>query len=280
MGSKFGWGVLENGEEMWYSEPIFKKMSLFERIKWFLTVKKYMVEKMLDPSPSSVILDYGCGTGSYAIDLSKKRNVFIIGVDIFENQLKIARELSKMYNGNCKFFRIDRYNIPFEDNYFDGFVSLDVLGHIVDLEKALNEINRVLKPGGIGAIFSESALTKWNLIKYYLAKNGVVIDKHFKFHVNLKRKHELKKILENSGFKVERIYSLKTLLFFTDPSGYYEALKNRNDFKLIKYFSYFLSNIEKIPIYKMLSSIYTYFELFTLGRISESQGLLIKVKKI
>lgn len=43
---------------------------------------------------------------------------------------------------------IDLQNIPFEDNYFDFVITEDVLEHVWDVTRALNEINRVLKPGG------------------------------------------------------------------------------------------------------------------------------------
>lgn len=43
---------------------------------------------------------------------------------------------------------IDLQDIPFEDNYFDFIITEDVLEHVWDITRALNEINRVLKPGG------------------------------------------------------------------------------------------------------------------------------------
>ena len=43
---------------------------------------------------------------------------------------------------------VDLQNIPFEDNYFDIVVTEDVLEHVFDINKALKEINRVLKMGG------------------------------------------------------------------------------------------------------------------------------------
>lgn len=43
---------------------------------------------------------------------------------------------------------IDLQNIPFENNYFDFVITEDVLEHVWDVTRALNEINRVLRPGG------------------------------------------------------------------------------------------------------------------------------------
>jgi SAM-dependent methyltransferase len=83
------------------------------------------------------ILDVGCGEKPYA-------NLFAateyIGIDIEQSGHDHTRSnIDVFYDG---------LNIPFEDNSFDSIVCFEVLEHVFEPDKIVQEMHRVLKPGG------------------------------------------------------------------------------------------------------------------------------------
>jgi len=83
------------------------------------------------------VLDFGCGEG-HLVSVFKEMGYDAFGVDI--------------YNAfDSEFFRLietSPFKIPFEDNTFDLIFSTSVFEHTMNHEECLNEICRVLKPGG------------------------------------------------------------------------------------------------------------------------------------
>ena len=89
------------------------------------------------------ILDAGCGTGLFAMKLKPFGKV--TGIDMSDEALKFAR-LRKL-----KVKKASITNLPIKENTFDLVVSNDVICHksIKDDQSAVDELTRVLKPGGI-----------------------------------------------------------------------------------------------------------------------------------
>jgi ubiquinone/menaquinone biosynthesis C-methylase UbiE len=89
------------------------------------------------------VLDVGCGTGRLAAALAE-RGAKVWGVDPSEEMLARAREGS---GGHVGFKLGQAEALPFKDGWFDGTV-LRLVVHLVDRERALPELARVLAPGG------------------------------------------------------------------------------------------------------------------------------------
>ncbi|MCO6430268.1 MAG: methyltransferase domain-containing protein [Deltaproteobacteria bacterium] len=92
-------------------------------------------------SQGGKILDVGVGTGRLLSRLSSGYEKF--GVDISSAYLGLA---AKQGINVCKAFVEE---LPYHDNFFDTVVTTDVLEHVLDLNTAVKEILRVLKPSGI-----------------------------------------------------------------------------------------------------------------------------------
>ena len=94
------------------------------------------------------VLDFGCGYGGKALAYADHA-AFVAGVEPFEHVIALARGFAthqKAENVEFKVCRQDR--IPYPDESFDVVVSHDVLEHVDDPERSLEEIARILKPGG------------------------------------------------------------------------------------------------------------------------------------
>jgi len=92
------------------------------------------------------VLDYGCGAGELVEELQKDK-VDAYGCDVFyEGGDSSASVRPTLMNSTIR--RMERGRIPFDDGTFDYVISKEVMEHVENLDEALAEIHRVLKPGG------------------------------------------------------------------------------------------------------------------------------------
>ncbi len=122
-------------------------------------IKKEAIAK-LDIVSNSSILDLCCGSGDMSgIIKNICPNCKVTGVDFSLNMLKIAKDKYK----NIDFQYGNAVNLQFKDNEFDNVVMAFGLRNIPDKTAALNEIYRVLKPGGsfMHIDFGEKNFASW-----------------------------------------------------------------------------------------------------------------------
>ena len=101
--------------------------------------------------PGLRVLDFGCGPGTISVGLAEAVAPGMLhGVDMEESQIKMARAVAHARSrDNAVFDVADVTDLPFEDAYFDVAHGHNVLMHVPDTHAVLNEVKRVLKPGGI-----------------------------------------------------------------------------------------------------------------------------------
>ena len=93
------------------------------------------------------VLDVGCGTGSLSYALPEAADVgAVTGIDQAEVFLDYARRRSS--NSRFTFRHADARSLPFPDSSFDCAFSMLVLHFIPDVEHAVAEMRRVVRPGG------------------------------------------------------------------------------------------------------------------------------------
>lgn len=97
---------------------------------------------------SPVCLDVGCGGGIITEDLAKISDQ-VFGVDISGSSLNTARLHAEQNELKINYQKAYAENLPFESDSFDLVTCCDVLEHVDDVDKAISEIARVLKPGGV-----------------------------------------------------------------------------------------------------------------------------------
>ena len=120
------------------------------------------------------ILDIGCGPGGVMQEVLKRKHN-VVGVDISEEMLKEAREISKKYNhGRITCINGDMEYLPFLKDSFDVVLCLGVLQYLQSDRKSISEISGVVKTGGLVIITLPNILRINNLLDpYYYIHRGV-----------------------------------------------------------------------------------------------------------
>jgi len=166
----------------WYKTKVGRYVDKTEKRLVFSMIK----------TKSGKALDLGCGTGNYTLELYK-RGFEVVGVDVSEEMLKIARKKLP----NVKFIRADAYSLPFEDNTFDLVLSITMFEFIHKPEKALGEIYRVLKPGGEAIIGTMNGRSLWFLFKRLKSLFVETAYRYARFYTP----RELERLMKEAGFR-------------------------------------------------------------------------------
>lgn len=106
-----------------------------------------MTKKYLNSG--SVVLDYGCATGSIALELPNMTKE-IHGIDISPNMIEIAKsKADERKINNIGFTRATIFDESLGKESFDVILALSILHLVEDPAASMERINRLLKPGGI-----------------------------------------------------------------------------------------------------------------------------------
>lgn len=112
-------------------------------------------------------LDLACGTGDLTFRLAQRyREGHVVGLDLTEAMLVIARPRNSL--NNVEFVIGDMSQTEFADESFDIVTGGYALRNAPDLKTALEEIRRVMKPGGTGAVLDFSKTSNRTLQKLQL----------------------------------------------------------------------------------------------------------------
>ncbi|HOA67386.1 MAG TPA: class I SAM-dependent methyltransferase [Phycicoccus elongatus] len=155
--------------------------------------------------PGERVLDMGCGAGRHAFELYR-RGADVVALD--QNTSDLA-EVAVMFEAMAAEGQVptgssaatvegDALALPFDDGEFDRIIAAEILEHIPDDRTAMEELFRVLKPGGVLAVtvprwFAEKV--NWALSDAYHEVEGG--------HVRIYKESELRGRLEDVGFVVD-----------------------------------------------------------------------------
>lgn len=161
------------------------------------------------------ILEIGCGRGFYLKTLiDVLPDLGITGIDLNKKYLSVAKKF--IDNEEVKLINADATNLPLKNETFDRIIATEILEHIPDDQKAISEMFRVLKPGGIAMITvpNKNYPFFWDPLNWTLERicgrhipsniwwlAGIWAD-----HVRLYGENELRKKIEKEGFKIEKVW--------------------------------------------------------------------------
>ena len=156
-------------------DKISSKYDFFNHLSTFYIDKYWRNKfiKQLDIKNKKNVLDIATGTGDIVIQICKNNYIHGIGFDCAKKMLEIAKNKSKKQKiTNIKFIYGYAEKLPFEDNSIDIVTISFGFRNFNNYEKALSEINRVLKSEGELAI-----------LEFCKPKNSI-FQKIFSFYFN------------------------------------------------------------------------------------------------
>jgi ubiquinone/menaquinone biosynthesis C-methylase UbiE len=154
--------------------------------------------------PGQRVLDLGCGGGRHAFEVYRRGgNVVAFDLDTAEltavrGMFGAMREAGEAEPGSgAGAVSGDGTRMPFGDGVFDRVIAAEVLEHVLDDQRAINELARVLRPGGLAAVTVPSWLPErvcWALSQEYHEVPGG--------HVRIYTRVELEAKLARAGLRV------------------------------------------------------------------------------
>jgi len=169
----------------------------------------------LDIKGNERVLDIGCAWGYSSFYLTSL-GANVIGVDIFDGHLEVARKLAECNNFDVEFKQDDATNLHFEDESFECAIQMEALEHIDSWEKSISEISRVLKPGGKAVISTPNVKGIAQIVKKILTKFEVFAkiwdpDEHF-----IPEEEVVRALTENNLVFHKKVNCLLTVPFTPD----------------------------------------------------------------
>ena len=137
-------GAVYGGEHEFGSREFFDEV---ERHR-YQDYAPWMPEVMgFDQFRGAKLLEVGCGMGTDLLQFARG-GANVTGVDLTPRSLETSRHHLELYGQTGEFALADCERLPFADESFDVAYSNGVLHHTPDTAGAVQEIHRVLKPGG------------------------------------------------------------------------------------------------------------------------------------
>jgi ubiquinone/menaquinone biosynthesis C-methylase UbiE len=126
--------------------------------------------RLLSPSDTDSVLDIGCGNG-YVLNMFANRfDCTLTGIDISPSAIKFASKRNRKFikSGRMNFIRQDMNKTPFSDCTFDKIYTINTVYFWKNLNDTMEEIRRVLKPGGlfINSLFTNETLSRFSHTKF------------------------------------------------------------------------------------------------------------------
>ena len=114
--------------------------------------RRAMVDRIAAARPK-VVLDVASGTGKVAFDLLHRTGCRVVGLDLSEEMLNEAIRKSRTKDPACRACFVSGHadSLPFPDGTFDALSFTYLLRYVDDPQHTLDELARVVKPGGVMA---------------------------------------------------------------------------------------------------------------------------------
>jgi len=163
-------------------------------------LEQQLVFEMAGDLSGARLLDIGCGDGAYAV-LAAKRGARVVGVDASDGMLEAARENARSANVEVGFHRADARTLPFADGVFDLAIAVTVLCFQKDPGPLLNEMARVLAPGGRLVIGELGKWSTWSFLRRIRSWFGSPAWRQARFRSAL----QLRREIERAGARIEHV---------------------------------------------------------------------------
>ena len=193
------------------------------------------------------VLDIGSGPGELSMQIVQRLNAggFLYGIDLSSKMIQLARETASKSGYSNTFFQVgDALNMEFEDNTFDIVVSSNAFPWVPNRNRFLQEVLRVLKPGGrfgLVALSNKCYKEFTEAFKKITKDNPGFFPNGKPFEIMGAKLHsllELKNFVSKNGFMIDKYFQLST----EEPIKADEYLKRVNAIVNENYLDYLENN--------------------------------------
>lgn len=145
--TRIHWGAAPCGSN--YSDKMFMTKGFFEEIEshrykshpWILeAIRRFDIN-------GKKVLEIGFGMGTDHLQMARWGGL-MYGLDLTPVSYEVTKKRFEIYGLHSELTIGDAENLPYPDNHFEFVYSFGVIHHSPDTQKIINEIHRVLKPGG------------------------------------------------------------------------------------------------------------------------------------
>lgn len=132
------------------------------------------IKRLIDSIPvkGKKVLEVGCGMGVDLLEFAKN-GARVTGIDLVDNHLKLASRLFALNKLEAKLLNADAEDLPFPPEAFDIVYSFGVLHHTPNTQKAIDEVQRVLRPNGT-AIVGLYHKNSWHYLVNLVFRKGIL----------------------------------------------------------------------------------------------------------
>ncbi len=222
------------------NQPDWNKMA--EKFDLWVPFIESVGEKMLaiaDVQAGSQVLDVASGTGEPALTLAKKMQgkIDITGTDAMDGMVKVAqKKVAALGLNSIEFKTMPAEKLAFEDNSFDQVICRFGVMLFQDSQQGLNEMCRVLKPGGKFVIAVWNTPETMPIMNWgYLAFKGKIDDEKLpaiEKLTSLGGAGVLDAMLEKAGFNEFQICTEDLEYQFDSFNQYWELVEASDVLKM------------------------------------------------
>jgi ubiquinone/menaquinone biosynthesis C-methylase UbiE len=183
--------------DAWYQTPIGAVAHQMEQEAVFALAEVKTGER---------VLDIGCGTGIYMLELAR-RDVHVVGVDPSMEMILIAREKFRQAGLKGCFICGSAEALPFRPERFDLALAVSSLCFVGRPDRAVEEMHRILKSGGRIVVGEFNRFSLWAFLRRLkgLFRETIYNQAHFW------GRWELERLLRRRGFSLDAV---QVLLYF------------------------------------------------------------------
>src|SRR5690242_2253269 len=112
--------------------------------------RRFLVSR-LDVQPLDTVLDVATGTAAVALELTRQKDCYVVGVDQSAEMLEVGKQRVLLAGATEKvrLQQADARALPFDDDTFDGLTFTYLLRYVEDPAATLRELARVVHPGSV-----------------------------------------------------------------------------------------------------------------------------------
>lgn len=194
------------GRDFYDSSDYFERPQTRHLVDHESPFQRYRVSKVLEihtPAPTDRVVDLGCGWGTFDFALAGRVGQ-MVGVDFSERSIQICRRrLTDDPRDNLRFLCADAGDTGLEGSAWDVVLAADLFEHLYpeDSARVAREAYRLLRPGGRFVTWTPHRGHVLEVLK----NRDIILERDIS-HVDYKSMSEMRTLLTEAGFTIEKAY--------------------------------------------------------------------------